>query len=1345
MLKHIGILLLTLAFAIGARAATVLSGHHITIRDGLPSNHVNDMVQDSQGFVWMATAGGLCRYDGYSFVTYPVVGTGSGATGSAVGTLHLDERNQLLWMRTATFGYACYDLRRGCFADYAAGCDARKTFQRFRAAADGIWMFDPLSGIRHAGCSGATFSCHDYDCSQMGRIAGLTVDKAGRAWVTAERGIFRLDAQGRARCILRSANIIGGTAWGDRCLFLTRKGGIMAYSLQGKRIKTVAGTEPVVMKGSFVWQDKWVILTPQGIMTIDSRTLAMQKRRDTGIEGGLLLDETDGNFMVSDAKGTLWMFPAKGEPRAFTLLQGNGTQTGRRRNYSTVKADDGMFYITTYGNGLFVYDPQTGQTTHYSASDATPILMTDNLVNVHAFGGSIWVGQEDAGLACLSHRYMPKVSHLVPDASGSDRNYNYITGMTMQPDGRVLLITRSSRTYTYDPLSGGISQNKEPKSAHVAVTDAWGRTWHATWEHGLLVRTEKYGHGFLKRSTAESRINDLAIDHANRLWVATYNGLYVADLRNKKFTDASFRRYGEGSGLPGNNITCLRTARDGSVWLACEGTGLARCEMDKEGNLKYRMVSRAQGLAYNTIHSLAEDKEGRMWAGSEGYLSCVTKDMRVRNFPMQGSLLSGLCSDRCALALPDGRLLFGTHDGLQVMEADEAGNNTKTKTKTKTMPARLTSIDINGKPISLFPEYAEALLAGTGVTLSSTENSLTLHYSNFNFDPTAGTAYQYYLEGFDKDWREPTTQSSVDYGNLPPGRYVFHVRLADGTGETTCTVTIRQPWYNTLWAWLVYILAAASAGYVVYRHKREQFRLRQQMKVEKEVAEFRTNFFTQVAHEFRTPLSIISGAVDKIGEHDGTPRKPVQTAQRGVKRLMQLVNQLMEFRKINSGNMRLHVEPVDAASLVQEVCQDFWTTAKNKEQSLLFLPSDKHLPVMADRHIVDTIAYNLISNALKYTPQHGTIEVRLRHDDNSLLLTVDDSGQGISNDRLQQLFKPFMHGYASQGGMGIGLYTARQMAQAHGGTLDYSKSGRLGGACFTLAIPCDIADSIETTPTNQHAAASVPHIIKEMPPVPLNGQRIAIIEDDPDMMEQIKTEVGTYFVVDGFANGSEALERLKTEDFSLLICDVMLPDMSGFDIVRQLRNDSRTSHLPVIMLTALDDENHQIKGYQAGADDYMTKPCNYRILIARIIQLIKWREESKRNKEALGSSESLKSLGTLESPGIITSQADKNFLDRVNIIVGQHISDPDFTIDRMAEIMHVGRTKLYGKIKELTGQSPNKLFMSERMRIAAELLRDGELNISEIACRVGITDASYFNKLFKQHYGMTPSKYRESE
>ena len=1353
--KQIYCILTLLLWGIGftrSVADTHLTSKIITTQDGLSSNLINDLIQDDFGYIWMGTANGLCRYDGYTFVNYPTIGCGEGKTNGHVGTFHLDHDNGLLWIRTATFNYACYDLRRQQFVDYAGNCDPQKTFERFCIEENGIWLYEASSGVRHVTYRKGVFECVDYTQENgglpPGKVNRIKNDQRGNVWIMTDNGLLRYHQKSGLKTIVKEDSFLMCCFYQGRSYFLTKDYQILVFDEQGSLDKAL--TIPTDLRGfqavnaSIVWQDKWVIMTRKSILTMDLKDLKIEKPQALQMDYGILLDETNGHYWISDTNGTLWLFPQEGSVRKFKLLKDKGFVITKKRNFSTVQGKDGNFYIATYGNGLFVYDPKADKLDHFSANDDRPIIASNYLRNIHTDReGNIWVGHEDAGLACLHQKTMPWTNNILPEPEMRGEKTNYITNLKPQNDGSLLVSTQSHQAYNYNPVTNLIVPVGTEPFDNVrtdSIKDDRGHTWIATWEQGLLLTyTDKNGkqvqQQFLTRSKIESRINALTIDSKGRLWIATYNGIYTVDTRQQDFSDKSFIHFGTQEGLPGHEIRCLLASSDGSLWLGGPGTGVVRCRYENN-HLSITTVTTKQGLAINNVYSLAEDHHGHIWAGTEAFVCQIDpQSMDVINHQLGSTILNGLYSSNCALTLSDGRLVFGTHEGITMINPSDMEDDTRPFNK-----AMITNLFVNGKSV-FNSENHESLNMETGISLAYSDNSITLHFSNFDFAEQEQALYQFYLEGVDKDWREPSTQHSIDYNKLPPGRYVFHLRTAEDGEETILNIRILEPWYNTWWAWTLYLILFGSIGCVFYRHKRQQFRLQQQMRVEKQVSAFRTNFFTQVAHEFRTPLAIISGAVDQISEGTSS-KKPIQTAQRGVRRLTQLVNQLMEFRKINTGNLRLQVEPGDIVGLIRDIYQDFWNAAQQKEQTLTFTPFAKSYDTVFDRHIIDTIVYNLISNAVKYTPQGGTILIKLNVEQGNILLTVEDSGPGIEAAREQQLFQPFMHGYASQGGMGIGLYTAYKMALAHHGNLTYTWSETWGGSLFTLSIPTDNslykAEDYKQASAINPSTSAVSHqpspIILEMLPNALNDQHIAIIEDDPDMLEQIKTEVGVYFHVSGYTDGQSGIEGIRNDAPALLICDVMLPDTNGYDIVKTLKADEELKDIPVIMLTALEDERHQIKGYEAGADDYMVKPCNYRVLIARAIQLIKWKgERTERNTEETTHAT------------IITTQADKRFKEKVYAIIAQHISDEEFSIDQMAEMMHMGRTKLYGKVKELTGMSPNKLLTAERMRIAAELLEEGELNISEIGYRVGISDASYFNKCFKQHFGMAPSKYKKEK
>lgn len=412
--------------------------------------------------------------------------------------------------------------------------------------------------------------------------------------------------------------------------------------------------------------------------------------------------------------------------------------------------------------------------------------------------------------------------------------------------------------------------------------------------------------------------------------------------------------------------------------------------------------------------------------------------------------------------------------------------------------------------------------------------------------------------------------------------------------------------------------------------------------------------------------------------------------------------------------------------------------------------------MLFDQEKVETIVYNLLSNAVKYTPDKGIISVKLYLENNIVFFSVEDNGPGIKPERKADLFKPFMHGYASKGGMGIGLYTAHQMAEIHKGSLTYERSLDLGGSRFCLALPNDAGkyqpeDIIEKKAPDDHSIDKdeIEMIVKEMTPKAINNVTVMVIEDDPDMLEQIKSELSVYFHVETFMNGKTGYENIRRIKPALLISDIQLPEMSGYEIVSNMKADPETQNIPVIMLTAFDDTSHILKANKNFVDDYMVKPCNFKLLIARALQFVamelkaKQKAEEKAKQSSCGKAILVKPVKELKKnePTLLMSTLDKKFKDKLEAIVAQHIGDNNFNVDRLAELLCLGRTTVYNRTKSIMGVSPNIYIQNERLRIAAKLLLEGEYTVSEISEKVGFSDSTYFYKCFKNKFGIAPSKY----
>ena len=1290
MKRYLTILIIA-AFSMLAKAdGFTLNSRHVTTADGLAGNIINALVQDDEGFVWMATNNGLSRYDGFTAVNYTSLASdGDHRLEARVGRIFSDRQRGLLWLNTATFQNACYDLRQGRFIDWTGTGDQYRRQSKLMLTTRGMVLYGNNSGATLCGMTGGRPWVSYYN-RQQGNMKSddvLTVveDSAHNIWLPTADGIYvlRSNHPNQQPERLSPGCIIAAATTGQVTYFLFDDGSVYAYDTQMKqvlpkgadsvKIPSAMGRPSKVNIG-FMWQGRWMLFTPEGTFAMNLQNGTFEKPAPWQVDDGLDQGACAGYRFVANSSGRLWLWPDSGSVKTLDLIPNARYSKNRGRKFYVTRSTDGELFIATYGNGLFVYNPQDEQLHHYGANDANPLIHSDYLqCAMTDHQGNVWVGSEAAGAYCLSAISSAKVQYVKPVAHRLSDWDNTISAIIPMGDG-LIVGTRQGHIYQTDNNRQLAVIDQKHAAVTSRLTDSHGRTWTGTWGDGLYIDNQHYTVADTLHHIPADAITHITEDRQGRIWVATwkggllmmdgegrytqmlhedYNGSRINDIEPMddgtlwiasnngvcRVKDKQTDLYNtENKRFPCNEIYTICSDGQRTLWTGTAGSGVVKCLLDSHGNItSTTTITTREGLANNNAASIVIDRQGYVWVGTEDGVSRINPQTNiVSSYRFANTPQGNTCYTNCATIDADGRLLIGTVDGLLMINPEEL------TTGAQSIASSITDLYVNGISIHQLGLLSEALSRTSRLTLAHDQNSLRLYFSDFEYDSYTRSAFQYYLEGVEGDWQSTTTENHTDYSELPPGNYTFHLRSMNAEGqwndEVTLQIVIRQPWWNTWWAWVIYLAVIALVAWDVYRNWKEKFLLHQQMKLDRQLMDFRARLFTNITHEFRTPLAIIKGAVDKLDHRQAA----VQTAQRGTKRLLRLVNQFMEFRKTTTGNLRLRVQNDNIVSFVKDIYQDFWAMAQQKDIQTTFTPFARDFLVPFDHNIVETIVYNLLSNAVKYTPERGTVTVRMMHDEASatLCITVDDSGPGISDEQQKALFQPFMNGLASQGGMGIGLYTAHQMAAIHKGALTYQRTD--SGSRFTFTLPATDAlyaadDYQEVSDADAASSATADatvlnDLIRELQPEALNDQQIVIIEDDLDMKQQIQHEVGVYFRTVAYTNGQSGYEGVKQQLPALVICDVMLPDMDGYDIVTRLKQDPATAQIPVIMLTSLADERHQIKAYRAGADDYMTKPCNWNLLLARMIQLIKWREATLSAPDIASVNPSDNPLSSLLSP-----------------------------------------------------------------------------------------------------------------
>ena len=1398
-------------------ASVEIRSNKLTTGDGLANNSIRYMFQDSKGFMWMGTVNGLSYYDGNSFVSiYPDPNLPVSLADPRIRNMEEDS-NGFLWIATLSSLYSCYDLKHGRFVDFTGCGEYKQSYSKKIIASDqSIWLWDNNNGCRRVVYQNGQFSSQAYK-KELGNLSSDEVlfvyesnDSPGHVWIGTRQGLWKyhegkleaMDTQGESWEHIFS--------YDQYTCIITGKKEIYRHSLSNNRLEKIASLTELgdtgVITGSLRLQHQWVMFTATGSYILDPVTGKLRRFSRLNIKNGNVTRDNKGNAWVHNYTGNVWYVnTSTGDIKPFQFLSSEHLGYIDVERYSIIHDSRDIIWITTYGNGLFAYDLNTGGLQHFTFEVSHSSHINSNYLQyiIEDRSGGIWVSSEFSGLSHLEILNKGTLRIYPNGENASDRS-NTIRMLLRGKNGNVFMANRMGTLYEYDAglknilrkekfthnvysmcednegqlwlgmrgigLRIGPDQwyrhnSKDPGSlsndnVYLIYRDRKGRMWIGTFGGGLnlAVKTDngyQFKH-FFQDSYGEKRVRVIQEDRNGMMWVGTNNGIYIFHPDSLIHAPKNYILYNHVSEtFPSNEIRCLVNDHEGNMWIGTTGTGFAICNPgDDYQHLTFDCYSMKDGLPNGVIQSIVEDQDHKMWIATEYGISRFTPATKqIENYYFSSYTLGNVYSENTACINTDGRLLFGTNYGLVALDTHKVEN------MEKPVSTVFTGLHVNGT--HMLPGMEDSPLDETmsytrELKLKHYQNSFVIAFSTFNF-LSGASKYSYRMPPYDSEWSIPSAQNLATYRNLPPGKYQLQVKACNVAGmwgkESTLEIIIAPPFWQTTWAYLIYLVLIGIAGYFSFHIIRNFNRLRNRIAIEKQLTEYKLEFFTNISHEFRTPLTLIQGALNKLVNIENPPKemqRPLRTMDKSTRRMLRLINQLLEFRKMQKSKLALSLEETDVIAFLYEIFLSFKDTSESKHMDFSFEPSQPSYKMYIDKGNLDKVTYNLLSNAFKYTPSNGKIifKVDILEDKQQLRIQVIDNGIGIPKEKRSELFKRFMQSSFSHSSVGVGLHLTHELVNVHKGSISY-EDNEGGGSVFTVILPTnsEIYQEKDFLVPNQllieeeeqqHAKEFIREEKPEdtfQPPVdPLNKRKVLIIEDDTDIREFLKEEVGIYFEVEVAADGTSGFEKASTYDADLIICDVLMPGMSGFEVTRKLKNEFTTSHIPIILLTALDIEEKYQEGIESGADAYITKPFNVSLLLARIFKLIELRDKLRQKySNEPGLAHSI----------ICTNDKDQKFSAKLNEVLNEHMTDTEFSVNDFAGIMGLGRTVFYKKVRGVTGYSPYEYLRVMRLKKAAEMLLTEDLTIAEVAYSVGINDPFYFSKCFKNQFGVSPSAYRK--
>lgn len=1331
-MKAIPLLALLLAWVLPTAAAPYFHFRHIDTQSGLPSNCVRALLQDSTGYIWMGTDGGLVRYDGYELKVFSQNHRQRpGLNDNFVGALC--EAGGRLWIGSDT-GVYLYDSQREEIVplpdlkdQQGRTVSLRHTVKDIAADHDGnVWVASEGEGLyrispdrRHA---------RHYPMTGLdGRVMKIYADSHNNIWAVSTQGTAQLYKLNRVANRFEAFPVSN----------LSPGKGLAAMAL-------IEDTDHNLWLGS--WED--------GLQKIDTythrATTYLHPRTESGIHHIHSIEAYGPHqLLIGSDKGLSFFNTQTGEHQLYRDDELDRHSLSNPFVYPILHDREGGIWVGTFIGGVNYAQPMLKQFESWQYSRYRNTV-TGNVVSrfCEDKGGRIWVATEDGGLSLYDPE---KRSFTAVNPLGSEHRLN-LHALCLDGDdlwigsytqGVIVMNTRNGRTRQY------LSAANDPttldgNSSYAIHKDSKGTIWVTTMTGLNLYDRDK--DCFQRIRKLGALCMDIEEDAHGYLWLATH-GQGVYRYHPLKNTWQHYR-YGRQEGaLPNNHVNCIYLDSNQKLWL---GTENGLCQYDEQND---RFTEVPLNMPTPIVCGIVEE-QGVMWLTTTRGLVRYGPDKHVYVFTTSDGLSSNQFSPNSILKTREGRIYAGSGMGMNAFYPFQIKVNER-------VPALVfTSLSINNRRVDVGDKALPlSLHLLDRLELTSEVNTFTVSFASLSYCDPERNQYAYKLEGYDRDWHQVGNTNWATYTNLPPGSYRLMVRGSNNDGQWTAepiilAIHVQPPWYLSVPMKILYLLLviAAICLLIIFllrraesNHQKDINRLNEAR--DAEVYQAKMKFFTMIAHEIRTPVSLIIGPLEKIMQSEERIPKEVRTdlniIERNSNRLLFLVNQLLDFKKVEENAFAVHFSFQPIRPLMYAVAVRFQPSVEQRGGRVEVVYPADDFRADVDAEALTKLMSNLMNNARKYTRDLIRMECEVDEPNNEFRIRVIDNGQGIGKENLQHIFTPFFQVVdhqtdSSKGGTGLGLSLVQSLVTAHHGRVDVqSEIGQ--GTTFTLYLPIrqpkeamqpagDAVKPEETPAETVETDSGVASTQAQPDHQPL----MLVVDDNDDMLLFITHNFEQHYRIKTASDGLQALEVLRHHEVDLIVSDWMMPNMDGPMFCRAVRRNPNFSHILFIMLTAKTDNASKTEGMNCGADAYIEKPFSMPYLEACIRNLITMRKLLLQ-KFVSSPTEPLTS--------ITSNSTDNELLQHLSVIIEENLSNAELSVDFLAEKMGMSRSGLYAKIKNLAEVTPNELIQITRLKKAAAMIREGRYRISEICYMVGFNSSSYFAKCFQKQFGIKPSDY----